>query len=106
MALQSGRRLEIQICNLAHTYSEQSLELFSSCSIRLFFPHTYKHIETIETNTELLTYQQIWVDRGQGLRLSINNVIDDIPWSESERKSLLDELAIRLVESEVQWCHW
>lgn len=94
--------LEFHVCELIHTNPSQFLRLESACSILLSYPSN--HIDnTADEIRELLSYHRLWINRGEGLNLSVNIVENGNLWSTFEMKDLINILGTYFLDSEVLW---
>ena len=93
---------EIDVCKLIHSNSEECLELSSSCSILLSSTTNHAGSSDITSTADLVTHRQVWVDRGEGLRLCISIVFDSNFLCVGQKEDIVNDLATRLVESQVQ----
>ena len=92
---------EIDVCKLIHSNSEECLELSSSCSI-LLSTTTNLDGSSNPSTIDLVTHRQIWIDRGEGLRLNISIVFDSNLLCLEQQEHIVNDLATKLVESQVQ----
>ncbi|MCJ1392227.1 hypothetical protein MMC18_005094 [Xylographa bjoerkii] len=92
----------IDVCDLIHIRSEESLEISSSCSIVL--SHSVKTgsvLDEIASASYRPTFEKLWVQRGSRLHLSIALVLDAFSLSNQEKDDFVDRLGTSFTDAEL-----
>ena len=93
---------EIDVCKLLHSNSEECLELSSFCSILLSSTTNLAGSSNPASTADVVTHRHVWIDRGEGLRLNISIVFGPNLLCLEQREDIVNDLATKLVESQVQ----
>lgn len=86
---------------LVHNYSKYNLKLITHCSVQLSVPEEFATASTNSPQLEKLTYRDLWLARGDGLKLIVQLSLTESIVSCVDKPSLVEGLGLALRDAEV-----